>query len=94
MKLFVVTYQLKPPRLVPNLLDELQRSAYWWHYLDSTWLILTGETANELYSRLAPSFAQSDSMLVVQIRRTTETQGWLPGEAWDWINEKMPTVER
>ncbi len=93
MKLFVVAYQLKPPRVIPNLLNELQNSPYWWHYLDNTWLILTNETANDLYSRLAATFAESDSMLVMRIRRTNETQGWLPQEAWDWINEKMRTVQ-
>jgi hypothetical protein len=87
-----VTYQLGPPRQVPALVAELQNSNQWWHFLDYLWLIYSNEGANDLYSRVVRHMAQSDGLLVVEIKRRAQVQGWLPKEAWDWINEKQNSL--
>ena len=70
------------------LYEELKRSPGWCHYLDSTWLVATGETVTALAQRLRTRMDANDSILVIEIRRSSD--GWLPQEAWDWINENVP----
>jgi hypothetical protein len=89
VKVFLVTYQLRPQRANPGLTAELKNSPYWWHFLDFTWLIATNESAEQIYSRIANHLDQTDSELIVQIRRGSQYAGWLPKEAWDWIEERI-----
>jgi len=58
-----------------------------WHFSDSTWIVNTNLSANEYAERLLPYIETTDSLLVVRITR--EHQGWLPKEAWDWLNDKQ-----
>lgn len=85
----------RPPQLPAGglrdptqILAELQRSPEWAHYMDSTWFIVTNETAVQLWNRIAPRFIQSDSIFIVQIHPGAAFQGWLPREAWDWFNQR------
>jgi hypothetical protein len=86
--MYVVSYTLRPKRDATRVLTALQQSPDWWHYLDDTWLIITHETAIQLYTRIAPSFQQTDSFLVVQVTPNADHQGWLPQAAWDWFNQR------
>jgi len=85
---YVVSYDLrKPGQDYKNLFDELQASPGWWHFLDSTWLIATSESANELYNRLRTHLDRDDSILVIQAG--ADRQGWLPKKAWEWIDQNL-----
>ena len=85
---YVVSYDLrKPGQDYKNLFDELQTSLGWWHFLDSTWLIATSESANELYNRLRTHLDRDDSILVIQAG--ADRQGWLPKKAWEWIEREL-----
>jgi hypothetical protein len=84
----LLSYQLRPFRYTPALFLELQKSLSWSHYLDYTWIVQTPETVEQLYARLAPHFTQQDSFLIVQILPNTPIFGWLPKDAWDWINQR------
>ena len=83
---YLVSYDLRRRRRdYKGLIDELQNSRGWWHYLDSTWLISTQESVEQLAARLTPHFDNNDSLLVIEVRRNY--QGLLPKEAWDWIDQ-------
>jgi hypothetical protein len=84
---YVVTYTLRPKRDATWLIVQLQRSPKWWHFLDDTWLIATHESAEQLWSRIAPNFLATDGVLIVQLTAHAGYFGWLPKEAWEWINE-------
>lgn len=85
---YVVSYDLrKPGQDYEGLFDVLQASPSWWHYLESTWLIATSENANELYNRLRIYLDQGDSILIIQAG--TDMQGWLPKEAWEWVQREL-----
>ena len=88
MKVFVVTYDLnRPGQNYPKLSAALKDSPYWWHYLTSTWLIATNETADQLWDRISSTVDKSDEVLVIRV--CAESQGWLSKEAWDWINKHV-----
>lgn len=87
-KVYVVSYDLnKSGQEYEGLYEELKNSAAWWHYLDSTWLIYTSESADQLYSRIGKHIDENDYALVIEVKRNY--QGWLPDKAWEWIREHV-----
>ena len=64
---YVVSYDLrKPGKDYIGLTEQLQASPGWWHYLASTWLISTSESATQLYNRLVPHLDKDDSILIIE----------------------------
>jgi len=63
-----------------------ENSFQWWHYIESTWIVTTDHTADTFARVLYPHIENTDYVLVVKIHK--DYQGWLPKEAWDWLNEK------
>ena len=89
MAVFAVNYDLRA-KAKPDYADlyaELERSPNWWHHLESTWLIVTDETAQQLWNRIARHVHRGDSVLVVEVG--DDRQGWLPSDAWEWIAENL-----
>ena len=83
--IYAINYDLKQPGQNYEALHEAIKSCgVWWHYLDSTWLVDTNLTAQSIWQRLEPHVDKNDSVLVIGVTR--DHQGWLPQEAWDWIN--------
>ncbi|WP_205882415.1 hypothetical protein [Limnobacter profundi] len=88
MTVYCVSYDLnKTGQNYSALYEELKRSSSWWHYLDSTWLIYTLETADQLSERLLKHTDQNDRLLVIKVVKAY--QGWLSEEAWKWIREHV-----
>ncbi|MCG5262440.1 hypothetical protein [Cupriavidus gilardii] len=86
MTVYSVSYDLnKAGQNYSALYEELKKSPSWWHYLDSTWLIYTTETAQQLSNRLLMHIDKNDRLLVIKVVRAY--QGWLSEEAWKWINQ-------
>ena len=88
--IYVVSYTLRPSLLrnTSALSNELQKpGTRWAHHLNNTWLVATDETANELYERIRRFFLQTDSILITPFNPNGTYSGWLPQEAWDWIEE-------
>lgn len=86
---YVVSYDLrKQGKNYIGLTEQLQFSPGWWHYLASTWLISTSESATQLYNRLTPHLDKDDSILIVEAGN--HIQGWLPKDAWEWLQKLIP----
>ena len=87
--LYFVTYDLtKSDHEYGELYEELKRSGNWWHYLDSTWLVATPESIDELYQRIRAKIDDNDNLLIFDITNKTY-QGWLPKKAWEWIRNHI-----
>ena len=73
----------------PNdaLCEELKKSPDWWRCFGSTWLVLTAETASQLFDRLKPHFGSDDRVLVIGVTR--DYSGWLPPDAWSWATQNL-----
>lgn len=87
MPLLLVTYDLKTSlKDYASLFEGIKKnSKFWWHYLESVWLVDTWHDENGLAKALYPHITKEDRLLVISTRDTG--QGWLPKEAWDWIIE-------
>lgn len=93
--ILLVTYDLKdtPLRDYTPFYKELQRDGDWWHYLTSTWILSTLRSPNDLVAALRPFMGQNDFILVVEVSERTSPQGWLPNEAWKWINDRLKSSQ-
>jgi hypothetical protein len=58
----------------------------WWHYFDNIWIVNTGLSADQFAKKLYPHMTKADRLLVVKL--TKDKQGWLPPDAWEWLNER------
>jgi hypothetical protein len=86
MALMLVTYDLTGASSddYKDLFGELKKCKGWWHYLESSWIVSTDQTADELWDRLEPHVKTRDHVLVVRIDGQ-DRQGWLPKKAWEWF---------
>lgn len=86
--IYAINYDLKKPGQNYEMLYKAIKSlGIWWHYLDSTWLVDTGLSAQGVWDRLAPHVDKNDSVLVIGVTR--DYSGWLPPKAWEWIKERV-----
>lgn len=87
-KAYAINYDLRSSRHdYTGLYEELKRSPKWWHYLESTWLIITQETSTEVWNRISTHIDKNDYVLVIEV--CNNVQGWLPKDAWDWIHSNV-----
>lgn len=85
--IYAINYDLKQPgQNYASLYRAIMSCGVTWHYLDSTWLVETSLDATGITNILAPHIDRDDSVLVIGVTR--DYQGWLPKEAWQWINKR------
>src|SRR6266702_4411987 len=90
-KIYVVSYAFKDSvEQHLSFFDELKSFEAWWHFIDGTWLVVSDLTAKEISSKLRPHITDSDNLLVLEAG--TDCSGWLPVEAWLWINTQRKTI--
>lgn len=83
---FIVSYDLnRPGQNYEGLLEEIRRSPGWLHPMQSTWLIYTNESAQQLSDRLLKYIDGSDRLILMPASKPV--LGWLTQESWDWINK-------
>lgn len=88
MTVYCVSYDLnKAGQNYNALYEELKKSPGWCHPLDSTWLISTHETADQLSNRIRAHLDNNDSLLVIKVIHPYA--GWLPEKTWEWINQHV-----
>jgi hypothetical protein len=65
----------------------------WWHFIEQTCIVTTFHDPNTLAHALLPYIEGTDSLLVVKIV-PGEFQGWLPKQAWDWMNDISQKIKQ
>jgi len=87
--ILIVSYDLKELRDYTQFYDALkaQGTSSWWHYLSSTWLLSTMRTPQQVADQLRPYMGNGDFLLIGEFGHSYA--GWLPREAWDWINAQV-----
>lgn len=88
MQLILITYDLKTPgKDYSSLYNHIKSFGKWWHYLDSTWIVKTEKNVDDITSSTRLMLDSNDYLLVIDITND-KTNGWLPRDAWNWINAK------
>jgi hypothetical protein len=82
MSTFAIGYDLHPSRgeTYDELIGAIKRvGSTWWHHLDSTWVVVSDKTAEQIRDSLLSHLKSDDQLLVVL----------LSGEgAWFGFNDK------
>lgn len=86
--IYAINYDLKRPgQNYEALYEAIKNCGEWWHFLGSTRLVDTSLRASGIWDRIAPHVDKNDFFLLIGV--TSDYQGWLPQEAWDWINSRL-----
>jgi len=92
MRALLITYELKAKGWdYAPFVKALKTAPNWWHYLSSTWLVITDKTPKEFHSVLGEHLSTEDSLLIVEI--TGSYWGFLVKDAWDWIDKYVPRAK-
>jgi len=85
----MITYDLHAPgRDYSDLHDAIKALGPWWHYLESTWIVVTTLSPAAVWSRLESVVDTNDNVLVIDVTGRARA-GWLPQAAWDWLGQRL-----
>ena len=84
----MISYDLnKSGQNYNDLYEAIKKSSdgVWMHYLDSTWLIRTQLSTEQVYERIKPCLDDNDNFLIIEVKNNY--YGWLPNDAWNYLKK-------
>lgn len=89
MATIMIGYDLNRPKQNYVALYEAIKSLanWWWHNLDSTWLIVTNRTPAQVRDTLAQHLDADDELLVIDVTGRARAWRGFKGTASTWLNE-------
>ena len=88
MKVLLITYDLKHPKnSYKSFFDVLKSAPKWWHYLESTWLIVSDESPKEWNDKLISNIYETDRIFIIEVK--PNYYGWLTKDSWKWIEKNL-----
>ena len=86
MAVYLVTFKLGNPNADPSsLVGAIKKLGNgWMYYIPNVVFINSNEGANALSMKLLPLITKDDYIFITRI--TSDQQGWLPKDAWKWLN--------
>jgi len=83
-----ISYDLNSPgQKYEDLKEEIKSLGIWCKYLESTFLVKTNLSQQDIIDRLSKHLDGSDRLLVTKV--TGPIKGWLSETEWTWIKENM-----
>ena len=97
--MYLISYQIKSRgRSFQSLMstrdaieDEIVKFGSWWRYFGDVWIIDTEMTVDQMTAALLEYLGQKDDLLIIGIQ--PPYQGWLPKDAWEWLNDRSKKQE-
>jgi len=72
-----------------GLFDTIKRiGSGWWHCLDSTWLVITTKTTDQVRDALAPHLGPGDQLMVIAYGKGAAWTGFSDERAY-WLSENL-----
>jgi hypothetical protein len=89
MPTYIVSYDLRVPHQdYDKLIQYLKSRSHWWHYLGSTWVIVTDLTAVELRNGIKQHTDADDKVLIVKSAGGGAWSGF-PVKASEWLKKNV-----
>jgi hypothetical protein len=86
---YVICFALHGPQTAyADFLQEMQEFDAWLHYVDNAWIVLSRRPLVSISSSLRSKIRTGDWLMVMPAKGPVD--GWLPRDAWDWINRHIP----
>lgn len=57
----------------------------WWHYIGTSYIVASTLGVNALYNAIFPGIPKR-YLLIIEVD-PNNTQGWVPPDAWTWIQK-------
>ena len=90
MRTVLVAYDLnRPGQNYPALYEALEAVPLWWHYLDSTWLLRTEESAIQVRDRLMRHIDGGDELLIVDVTGAEAAWSGFDQRSSQWIRDNF-----
>jgi hypothetical protein len=84
--ILLITYDLnKPGQDYTGFYEALKSSGWWWHHLNSTWIIKTDQNPTYWYNKLSAHIYRDDNVLIIEVKKNY--WGYLPQKSWTWLEE-------
>lgn len=91
--IYLVSYDVKNSRRDALIRETLLTiSEAWWHQLSGVWLLNTQHNSYEIHNFLLKYFTEEDRLFIIRISNDADYNGYLPKNAWVWIEENMIKV--
>ena len=85
----LITYDLnKPGQDYKDVHEAIKDLGVWWHYLGSTWIVVTDVTPSQAWDQISSAFDKSDRCLILDVSGDSYS-GWLSEDAWEWIRKNL-----
>jgi len=85
----MVGYDLnRPGQNYPELFAAIKSIGDWWHYLDSTWIVVSNQTAAQIRDKLSPHIDANDELLVATLTGASSWQGF-DNAASEWLRNNL-----
>lgn len=90
MNIYNISYDLiKPDKDYRSLHNAIQKlSNWWWHHLDSTWLIASELNSTQIKNMLMLYIDKNDKLLVTTLSGEAAWSG-IPEEASKWLRSYL-----
>lgn len=83
---FCIAYDLNSPGAnYAALIEQIKSYGTWWHHLDSTWFIVSDNTASQIRNHLGQYIDNSDELLVFPVGSDWAGKGFSE-KAYNWLN--------
>ncbi|MCA8349177.1 hypothetical protein [Burkholderia cepacia] len=92
MAVYFIGYDLtrKQFQNYENLIDAIKAYGVYWGNLDSTWLIETGQSSDQIRDNLRRHIHSDDRLLVVRVQHDAAWCGSFGAKASDWLKTTLP----
>lgn len=90
MKAYLIGYDLnKDGQDYKGLYEKIKElsSNNWWHCLDSTWIIKSNLTADQILEKLKPFIDANDHILVIELG--SDFAGYLSEDCGNWLLKNL-----
>lgn len=61
----------------------------WWHYVNGTYIVTSNHDLGTVTRNIKAKWPGEQTLLIMQASKITG--GWLPRDAWQWINTNLVT---
>lgn len=89
MAAYMITYDLnKQGKDYSGVHQAIKDSSVaWCHYWDSTWLIKSNLTPDQICDKIKSHLDGDDRLIIIEVKNNY--QGWMTEEQWKWIRENI-----
>lgn len=89
MAVYMVGYDLNSPgQDYSDLIAAIKSYGTWWHHLDSTWIVVTNQTAVQVRDNLLQHMDKNDEILVAAIGAPAAWSGFIE-KGSQWLKEEL-----